>query len=241
MAKKMRAQMDRQDADVASAKSRHLNFSNPMHDEQSTGIMSIMNSMFSMQRMEKSGREAEAFKLAIVQWSSAYGVAYSLMMTIAFGMLVTKPIPATLPSVPGEPFSPAAIKDWRFRSEWVDAIMPLLYYFFAAAACCDSAWGMLICAEWGVRGGVVPADLYEKFVRHLRPDPGDPSTRSNTMWVWRCFEPRAVHDGLPHCGLFCPTSCAPALHIGVAQSPSWDPFYFVDRTVMSPFLTAKCL
>jgi len=50
-----------------------------------------------------------------------------------------------------------------------------------------------------------------------------------------------VHDGLPHCGLFCPTSCAPALHIGVAQSPSWDPFYFVDRTVMSLFFAAMCL
>jgi len=224
------------EGDSADASSQ-IDFKQAMHDENETGVLSIMNSMFSMQRLEKSGRESEGFKLAVIQWSSAYGVAYSLMLTIAFSMLVTKP----LPPGPIDPNAPFLSKDWRFPSERLDAIMPLLYYFFAAAACCDSAWGMLICAEWGVRGGVVPADMYEKFIRNLRPDPKDPDTKANTMWAWRCFEPRAVHDGLPTCGVFCPTNWKPDWHLGWAQTPSWDPFYFVDRTVMSLFCAAVCL
>lgn len=111
----------------------NLDFTKKMHDETETGILSIMNSMFSMQRFEKSGRETEGFKLAVIQWSSAYGVAYALMMTIAFSMLITRPLPPDQPA--DQPFH---LKDWRFPSERVDTIMPLLYYFFAAAACCDS-------------------------------------------------------------------------------------------------------
>ena len=66
--------------------------------------------------------------------------------------------------------------------------------------------------------------------------------KANTLWVWRFFEPRAVHDGLPTRGLFCLRGCGmPALHVGMAQSASWDPFYFVDRTVMELFLAAICL
>ena len=225
------------------------NFTRPMHDEQHTGILSIMNSMFAAQRYERKGRETEGFKMAVLQWSSAYAVAYSLMMTIAFGMLITRPIPAeVLAHTRGDDvrLTAAHLRDWRPKSEVLDALVPLLYYFFAAAACCDSAWGMLICAEWGVRGASMPADLYERFVRHLRPDPHDPEKSANTMWAFRFFEPRAVHAGLPTAGVFCtdPSGCglfSRALHVGFARSPSWDPFYFVDRTVMSLFFAGACL
>jgi len=151
---------------------------------------------------------------------------------------MTKPLPP--PLLPPE--APFYSRDWRPRSELLDTVVPLLYYFLSAAACADSAWGMLMCAEWGVRGGTMPADLYEKFVRQLRPDPNDAEMSDNTMWVWRCFEPRAVHEGLRFRGLFCMRHCGFAgLNLGFAQSPSWDPFYFVDRTVMTLFLASACL
>ena len=54
-----------------------------MHDDSRTDMMSIMNSMYGMQRWEAKGRKGEGFKLAVLQWCGAYAVAYSLMMTIA--------------------------------------------------------------------------------------------------------------------------------------------------------------
>ena len=238
--RQMATRLDASD-DAERGTSRNINFALPMHDENETGMLSIMNTMFKAQRYERKGRETEGFKLAVLQWSSAYGVAYSLMMTIAFGMLITRPLPAELP--PED--APFTLKDWRPHSDTLDTLVPLLYYFFAAAACCDSAWGMLICAEWGVRGSTMPANLYEQFVRNLSPDSDDPEMAANSMWAFRFFEPRAVHAGLPTFGLFCKESCcrlfSRALHIGVARSPSWDPFYFVDRTVMSLFFSAICL
>lgn len=211
--------VEENDSDVEAGSSRGgINFKRAMHDEKVTGVLSIMNPMFSAQRYEKKGRETEGFKLAVIQWSSAYAVAYSLMMTIAFALLMTKPLPP--PLLPPE--APFYSRDWRPRSELLDTVVPLLYYFLSAAACADSAWGMLMCAEWGVRGGTMPADLYEKFVRQLRPDPNDAEMSDNTMWVWRCFEPRAVHEGLRFRGLFCLRHCGfPGLNLGFAQSPSW--------------------
>ena len=95
----------------ASASGRSELLSN---DESETGMLSIMNIMFKAQRYEKKGRETEGFKLAVLQWSSAYGVAYSLMMTIAFGMLITRPLPAQQPSAD----APFTLKDWRPRSDY---------------------------------------------------------------------------------------------------------------------------
>jgi hypothetical protein len=54
-----------------------------LHDDARTGILSIMNSMHGMQRWEHKDRRNESFKLAVLQWCTAYAVAYSLMMTIA--------------------------------------------------------------------------------------------------------------------------------------------------------------
>ena len=95
-----RLREEEQAADVESAAplapegQRPINFATPMHSEAKTGMMSIMNLMFSAHRYERRGRETESFKLAVLQWSSAYAVAYALMMTIAFSMLVTRPLPA---------------------------------------------------------------------------------------------------------------------------------------------------
>jgi hypothetical protein len=140
-------------------------------------------------------------------------------------MLLNRPMPAP----PAAEDAPFWSRDWRPRSELTDAIVPLLYYFFASAACYDSAWGMLLTAEWGVRAGTVPADMYHRFIRHLEPDPENEATKNNTMWVFRFFEPRAAHIGLPTRGLFSTEHAG--LNLGFAQSPAWDPFYFVDRTV----------
>ena len=192
------------DDDIEAGVDKKPNFAAAMHDERNTGILSIMNSIFNAQRYEKSGRQAEGFKLAVLQWSSAYGVAYSLMMTIAvgchrdqdcsvlsadkpicvclclqFGMLITRPVPSDQSAHVTWPATVAEWKDFRPHSDVLDTIVPLVYYFFAAAACCDSAWGMLICAEWGVRGSVMPAALYERFIRHLRPDPNNPGVHTH--------------------------------------------------------------
>ena len=235
-ARRYRTLRSRQDEPTSSApKKSDVRFDDRMHDEQKSGLMSIMNSMYGMQRWEPDGRQAEGFKLAVLQWCSAYALAYSLMVTISFSMLTTKPLLHELPPE-GEPFT---LQDWRPRSHKVDTVVLLLYYFFASAACYDAAWGMLLTAEWGVRAGTVPADIYSRFIRHLEPDEKEEATRPNTMWAFRCFEPRAAHAGLRYSGCF--STSAPAMHIGFTQQPSWDPFYFVDRTVGSLFLAAASL
>ena len=79
-----------------------LDFSAQLHDEGSTGILSIFNSMHSLQCVEPEDRQAEQFKQAIIQWSMTYAVAYALLLTVSFALLIESPVPeVTSKDMPG--------------------------------------------------------------------------------------------------------------------------------------------
>lgn len=161
--------------------------------------------------------QAEGFKSGIVQWSGAYYVAYALMMTIAFAMLAIVPEPRTLPSGSG-----GALLHWRPASESFDAVVQFVYVVCVCWACYDSTWGMMLCAEWGVRSGAVPPALYERFIHHLDPSlPGRTELYSQrrTQWNWRLCEPRAAHQ--PNRVFGCICSCfGGRTGIGLSESPA---------------------
>ena len=55
---------------------------------------------------------------------------------------------------------------------------------------------MMLCAEWGVRSGVVPPSLYERFVAKLDPSETGPDSQGTslnrgrlTSWLCRCATP----------------------------------------------------
>ena len=103
----------------------------------------------------------------------------------------------------------------------------------------DSTWGMMLCAEWGVRSGVVPPALYERFMDLLDPSVGGPSESRLSTWLFRCFETRAVHKEVPALGCFM-TGAEDRTGVGFSKAPAWDPFYLIDRTVGSLFLAGVC-
>jgi hypothetical protein len=156
-------------------------------------------------------------------------------MTIAFAMLVVVPEPRFLPEGHG-----GRVLHYRPPSELFDSAVQLLYVVCCCFACYDSTWGMMLCAEWGVRSGVVPAVLYERFMKHL--DPSGPLAAEHNQWTFRFFETRAVHKPLPARGCFCTTgaSLGDRTGLGLTQSPAWDPFYLVDRTVQMLFFGGCC-
>ena len=190
----------------------------------SFSVMNIMHELYRNSGDMGNDVQAEGFKSSVVLWSSAYYVAYALMMTIAFAMLTVVP----------EPRIYTGHLHYRPSSEWLDSFVQLLYVVFVCWACYDATWGMLLCAEWGVRSGVVPASLYERFMAKL--DPNGPRGSTLSQWSWRFFENRAVHHPLPVRGCFTNDASGDRTGIGMAQSPAWDPFYLVDRTVQSLFL-----
>ena len=121
-----------------------------LHDESNTfSILNYMHNLYAHSGDKGDDIQAEGFKTSVIQWSSSYYVAYALMMTISFAMLVETPDPRQ--------FHEAGrthiywLLHWRPESEVVDACVQILYVFFAFAACYDSTWGMMLCAEWGVR------------------------------------------------------------------------------------------
>ena len=253
-------------------------------------VPSIFSLMHGLAKFEPRAYQAEAFKNGIVGWSSAYYVAYALLLTVAFALLVVPPWPH--PDEGGGYEYDFLRPDVRV----LELAITLLFYFFAGAAATDSAWGMCICAEWGVRSVAVPANLYERFISKLQPgvaqatkpklevsttaeptisttakttissdrgqsseagqEPSDrfrerlksrkpasyieavqqKALRPNTIWALRCFDPRAVHAGIPALGLFWGKD-----GIGFSRSPSWDPFYYIDRTLQELFLATVCL
>jgi len=161
-----------------------------------------------------------------------YAVAYALNLTMAFVLLMQN-----------QAVEPRTSDKWwqqgyRIDSEVLDAVISLTFSSCALLACVDSAWGMLLCCEWGVRSMAVPATLYETFARELDPS-GRPEHAGNAMWVLRIFEPRLPHFGQPRKGLF--TDEPAGQGIGFTQNAAWDPFYFIDRTVQMQFLAVTCL
>ena len=241
--------------------------SGQIHDREGE-VFSILNKMhmaYAQSGDVGQDAQAEGFKQSVVAWSSSYYVAYALMMTIAFAMLTLAPEPRFV-----SPERPIVFRVLHFRpeSDVLDALIQLLYVFFAACACFDSTWGMMLCAEWGVRGPVVPPKLYERFIELIDPakavhkegelkgqplNPKDSITAGGSAegstvsdrpklssWFLRCMEPRAVHVGLKRIGCFWKDGGGDETGIGWAEAPAWDPFYLVDRTVQSLFFTGVC-
>ena len=211
-----------------------------IHEQASFSVMSLMHALYRAGGTIGSDSQAEGFKGAVLLWSGAYYVAYALMMTIAFALLVVIPEPRDLNRHAGH----ARWLHLRPTSDTFDAIVQIAYVFFAAAACYDSTWGMMMCAEWGVRSGVVPPSLYERFVKMLDPSDEGPDARGVnrgrlTSWFCRCFETRAVHKEVPTIGCFCQGE-EDRTGFGLSKAPAWDPFYLVDRTVQSLFLAGVC-
>ena len=207
-----------------------------MHDDRVTGVMSILGTMHTLAKLEsKKEVQAGTFKTGIIQWSMAYAVAYALILTIAFTFLI-EGVNGTPPDEFTWPYA-------RPKNDIVDTIVPVAFYFFSALSAMDSAWGMILCAEWGVRTMAVPACYFENFISHLHPGTkkaqANKAELENTMWILRCFEPRAVHPGLNKVGCFFNSKKA-ANGIGFAQNAAWDPFYFIDRSVFSLFVAITC-
>ncbi|KAL1499418.1 hypothetical protein AB1Y20_011623 [Prymnesium parvum] len=193
--------------------------------------MSIFGTMHALAKLEKSGEQQRNFKESIIQWSTAYGVTYALILTISFSLLIQQPR-----QPPDEP----SLSFLRPRIEWLDVSVLTLFYWFGAISALDSAWGMLLCAEWGVRAVAVPAGLFEEFIANLSPfdEEAESLVAPQAMWSFRFLEPRAVHPGLPRKGLFTKED---DIGVGFIRSASWDPFYFIDRSVQSLFLSTICL
>ena len=208
-----------------------------IHDpSQGFSILNNMHEMYCHSGDRGNDIQAEGLKQSVISWSGAYYVAYALMMTIAFAMLVECPEPRDQ-STDASRSPTFRVIHYRPVSEGLDAIIQLMYVFFAASSCYDSTWGMMLCAEWGVRAPVVPPALYERFMALL--DPHGAKNASLSAWFCRCFETRAVHKPMKSYGLFFDDG-GQRTGVGVSEAPAWDPFYLVDRTAQSLFLTGGC-
>ena len=97
----------------------------------------------------------DGLKQGILGWSSGYYVAYCLIMTIAFALVIDLPEPSDHVGVPE---TVNEYIKWRPTSDAVDAVVELLHIFFVLMACYDSTWGLVLCSEWAVRAPCVPAN-----------------------------------------------------------------------------------
>jgi len=161
---------------------------------------------------------AEGLKGAVIGWANAYYVGYALMMTIAFGLLVVEPTPRSSKSFAD--CTAAELVHWRPQSPLADAMIQLLYVFFVLAAAYDSTWGTLLCAEWGVRAPVVPARVYEHFLSRVTMLESGKSGRDARY------------------GFLVRTLTCGRWHGCVGEFNGWDPYYMIDRTVLSLFASA---
>lgn len=159
---------------------------------------------------EDSG--ATGLKNAVVGWSNGYYVAFALMMTVAFALLVIVPDPRDI--VTSSELTVEQIIHWRPHSGSIDAVMQLLYVFFCLAAAYDSTWGMLLCAAWAVRAPCVPAKVFERF-------------------LWRIVSLKTPDNPNGH-GLIIKTLLLNRRRF-FGEVNAWDPFYFIDRNVFTLF------
>lgn len=109
-----------------------VNLTAPIHSKAGFSVMSLMHALYKHSGTAGGDIQAEGFKGAVLMWSGAYYVAYALMMTIAFALLVVIPEPRNLIEHSGG----ARLMHYRPDNETFDAFMQLVYVFFAACACC---------------------------------------------------------------------------------------------------------
>ena len=142
------------------------------------GVLGAVHMQYKLYGGEQGGDVgAEGFKNATLGWSSTYYVAFALMMTIAFALLVVVPEPRDREL---EATRVSAIVHYRPGSDVLDAVVQMLYLFFVLAAAVDSTWGMVLCAEWGVRASAVPARRFESFLHLLAPARSEPQNPRKT-------------------------------------------------------------
>ena len=196
-----------------------------------SGILGHMHDLYRKHGGEREGDAGvEGLKQAVLGWSSAYYIAYTLMMTIAFALLTVDSTPTDWSSL-----GPVGTWiHWRPKSEATDTVVALFYTVFCALGCYDSTWGMLLCAEWNVRGGSPPARVYPQFLKSFaasdkRSKPHD----TPTSYLLQCCGPERSRHGATRCSchppdpfrrIFC---CG---FMGIKHVHAWDPFYFIDRT-----------
>ena len=70
--------------------------SGAIHEQAGFSVMGLMHALYRAGGTIGSDSQAEGFKGAVLLWSGAYYVAYALMMTIAFALLVVIPEPRDL-------------------------------------------------------------------------------------------------------------------------------------------------
>ena len=63
-------------------------------------------------------------------------------------------------------------------SDVLDAIVQMIYLLFVLAAAVDSTWGMVLCAEWGVRAPAVPRTAPAHYLERRLEVPDDPERRA---------------------------------------------------------------
>merc|ERR1712216_90062 len=81
---------------------------------------------------------------------------------------------------------------------------------------------MMLCAMWGVRGSGGAAPAYHEFINRLNyGENAEPTKLLNCCWPM---------GGGPMCG-------RPRYY----ETDSWDPVYFLDRTVGMLFFSSACL
>jgi len=143
-------------------------------------------------------------------------------MTIAFMMLLLVPEPREQ-SHTWESITVEGVIHFRPDSKAVDAVVQLIYVFFAGAACYDSTWGTLLSAEWGVRAPIVPATKFEVFLSRLMDLNKFGSLEKGATFNRFAFGKNFLER-----------------LVGYHSYSGWDPYYSIDRNVLSLFLCACC-
>jgi len=164
----------------------------------------------------------QGFKDGILLWSSAYYVAFALLMTVAFAMLLVPPEARDLVQDTSD-FNHYAY--YRFDSDVVDGIVNWLYFVFVGLACYDSTFGMLLCAEWQMRLPLVPAQRISKFVRAFEQ-------RKYTQ-LFICCGTRRIHSAKGARLFGCIRNYE--LTCGALSVPAYDPYWFIDRSIQMLF------
>ena len=146
-------------------------------------------------------------------------------------MLITRPLPAELP--------PERLRS-RSRTGALTLTLdtrasPVLFLQPPPAATLRGA------CSFALSGGCAAPQSGESLraiCEESESDSDDPEMAANSMWAL-VLQPRPSTRGYRRLDCSAKNLVAdssPALHVGVARSPSWDPFYFVDHCHVSLLL-----
>lgn len=204
----------------------HLESGVPFAPEKNSWLH-MMHFAYATGKQTGSDVGCQGFKDGILLWSGAYYVAFALLMTVAFAMLLIPPEVRQLDENNSD-FKQYAY--YRFESDVVDGIVNWLYFVFVGLACYDSTFGMILCAEWQMRLPLVPAQRISKFVRAFE------QRKYTELFI--CCGSRRIHSAkgarLFGCNYNCQLVC------GDLSVPAYDPYWFIDRSVQMLFCAGIC-